>query len=71
MVGSGMGAISALSWTLLAAGGHVVIDRVLYGNTFALFTKGLTRFGVRVSVALGRNRASAAIVDQESAPAAW
>ncbi|MGB7098474.1 MAG: PLP-dependent transferase, partial [Xanthobacteraceae bacterium] len=38
-------------WTLLAAGGHVVIDKVLYGNTFALFTKGLTRFGVNVTVA--------------------
>jgi len=48
---SGMGAISATLWTLLAAGGHVVIDRVLYGNTFALFTKGLTRFGVKVTVA--------------------
>jgi methionine-gamma-lyase len=50
-VGSGMGAISALAWTLLAAGSHVVIDRVLYGNTFALFTRGLTRFGVNVSIA--------------------
>jgi methionine-gamma-lyase len=50
-VGSGMGAISALLWTLLAAGGHVVIDRVLYGNTFALFTKGLARFSVKVSIA--------------------
>lgn len=50
-VASGMGAISALLWTLLDAGSHVVIDRVLYGNTYALFTKGLTRFGVNVSVA--------------------
>jgi methionine-gamma-lyase len=50
-VASGMGAISALLWTLLEAGSHVVIDRVLYGNTFALFTKGLTRFGVGVSIA--------------------
>lgn len=50
-VASGMGAISALLWTLLEAGSHVVIDRVLYGNTFALFTKGLTRFGVKVSIA--------------------
>jgi methionine-gamma-lyase len=50
-VASGMGAISALLWTLLSAGSHTVIDRVLYGNTFALFTKGLTRFGVRVSIA--------------------
>jgi methionine-gamma-lyase len=50
-VGSGMGAICALLWTLLASGGHVVIDQILYGNTFALFTKGLTRFGVNVTVA--------------------
>ena len=27
---------------------QVVIDRILYGNTFAFFTKGLTRFGVNV-----------------------
>jgi len=50
-LGSGMGAISALLWTLLSAGSHTVIDRVLYGNTFAVFTRGLTRFGVRVSIA--------------------
>jgi methionine-gamma-lyase len=50
-VGSGMAAISALLWTLLAAGGHVVIDQVLYGNTFALFTRGLTRFGVKATIA--------------------
>jgi methionine-gamma-lyase len=50
-VASGMGAISATLWTLLAEGSHVVIDRVLYGNTYALFTKGLARFGVKVSVA--------------------
>lgn len=48
---SGMGAISALFWTLLDNGSHVVVDHVLYGNTFALLTKGLTRFGVKVSVA--------------------
>jgi methionine-gamma-lyase len=48
---SGMGAISALLWTLLAQGSHVVIDRVLYGNTFALFTRGLARFGVQATVA--------------------
>jgi methionine-gamma-lyase len=45
---SGMGAISATMWTLLNAGDSVVIDRILYGNTFAFFTKGLTRFGVNV-----------------------
>jgi methionine-gamma-lyase len=46
-----MGAISATMWTLLSAGGSVVIDRILYGNTFAFFTKGLTRFGVNVRLA--------------------
>jgi methionine-gamma-lyase len=50
-VASGMGAISATLWTLVASGGHVVTDRVLYGNTFALFTKGLPRFGVKVTIA--------------------
>jgi methionine-gamma-lyase len=46
-----MGAISATMWTLLSAGDSVVIDRILYGNTFAFFTKGLTRFGVNVRLA--------------------
>src|SRR5271163_2919466 len=36
-VASGMGAISATMWTLLRAGDSVVIDRILYGNTFAFF----------------------------------
>jgi methionine-gamma-lyase len=38
-------------WTPLNAGDSVVIDRILYGNTFALFTKGLSRFGVNVRLA--------------------
>ncbi|PKU22164.1 trans-sulfuration enzyme family protein [Telmatospirillum siberiense] len=50
-VASGMAAISATLWTLLEAGDAVVIDHTLYGNSFALFTKGLTRFGIKVSVA--------------------
>ena len=50
-VASGTGAISATMWTLLGAGDSVVIDRILYGNTFAFFTKGLTRFGVNVRLA--------------------
>jgi len=50
-VASGMAAISATLWTLLAAGDRVVIDQTLYGNTFALFTKGLTRFGIDVTIA--------------------
>ncbi|NJL07097.1 MAG: aminotransferase class I/II-fold pyridoxal phosphate-dependent enzyme [Methylacidiphilales bacterium] len=50
-VASGMGAISATLWTLLNAGDHVVIDKVLYGNSYKLFTTGLSRFGVEVTVA--------------------
>jgi len=49
-VASGMAAISGTLWTLLQAGDQVVIDHTLYGNSFALFTKGLTRFGIQVTV---------------------
>jgi len=50
-VASGMAAISSTLWTLLEAGNEVVIDHTLYGNSFALFVRGLTRFGVKVTVA--------------------
>jgi methionine-gamma-lyase len=50
-VASGMAAISSTLWTLLEAGNEVVIDHTLYGNSFALFVRGLTRFGVKVAVA--------------------
>jgi methionine-gamma-lyase len=48
---SGIGALSSTLWTLVSAGDEVVIDHILYGNTFAFFTKGLTRFGVKVLLA--------------------
>ena len=47
-VASGMAAIGSTFWTLLNAGDEVLIDHVLYGNSFAFFTKGLPRFGVNV-----------------------
>ena len=50
-VASGMAAIGSTFWTLLNAGDDVVIDHTLYGNSFAFFTKGLTRFGVTVQFA--------------------
>ena len=50
-VASGMAAISSTLWTLLQSGDQVVIDHTLYGNSFALFMRGLTRFGVKVAVA--------------------
>jgi methionine-gamma-lyase len=43
---SGMGAISNAFWTLCKAGDLVVCDKVLYGSTYAFFTKGLAKFGV-------------------------
>lgn len=50
-VASGMAAISSTLWTLLQSGDQVMIDHTLYGNSFALFMRGLTRFGVKVAVA--------------------
>jgi methionine-gamma-lyase len=47
---SGMAAITATMWTLLEAGDRVVIDRILYGNSFAFFVRGLAKFGVEVAV---------------------
>jgi methionine-gamma-lyase len=43
---SGIGALSAMMWTLVSAGDEVVIDHTIYGSSFAFFTQGLTRFGV-------------------------
>ncbi len=49
LTASGMGAITATLWTLLASGDHIVSDCTLYGCTHALFTEGLPRFGVEVT----------------------
>jgi len=45
---SGMGAITALLWTLLRPGDEIIADRMLYGCTFSFLHHGLARFGVRV-----------------------
>ena len=45
---SGMGAISAVMWTLLECGDEIIVDRTLYGASFTLFMRGLTKFGVAV-----------------------
>lgn len=45
---SGMGAITALLWTLLAPGDEVIADKTLYGCTFAFLNHGLARFGVGI-----------------------
>lgn len=47
--GSGMGAISAALWTLLAPGDEIIADKTLYGCTYALLHEGLARFGITVT----------------------
>ena len=46
---SGMGAISAVFYTLLANGDHIVADKTIYGCTFALLNHGLTKLGIEVT----------------------
>ena len=48
---SGMAAITTTCWSLLSSGDKVVIDKTLYGSTFAFFMRGLSRFGVDVVIA--------------------
>jgi methionine-gamma-lyase len=45
---SGMGAITAALWTLLAPGDELIVDKTLYGCTFAYFQHGLVKFGIKV-----------------------
>ncbi|MCA0910938.1 methionine gamma-lyase [Qipengyuania gaetbuli] len=45
---SGMGAITAVMWSILEAGDEIVTDETLYGCTFAFFRHGLAKFGVKV-----------------------
>ena len=46
---SGIGAISATLLTLASAGDEIVIDATIYGSSYAFFTKGLSRFGIRTT----------------------
>jgi len=43
---SGMGAITAVLWTLLESGDEIVADKTLYGCTFGLLKHQIERFGV-------------------------
>jgi len=44
---SGMGAISSVLWTLLSQGDEIIVDKTLYGCTFAFIRTGLAKFGVQ------------------------
>jgi methionine-gamma-lyase len=46
---SGMGAITATLWTLLAPGDEIILDKTLYGCTFSFMHHGLAEFGVTVT----------------------
>lgn len=46
---SGMGAITATLWTLLSPGDELIVDKTLYGCTFAFMNHGLARFGITVT----------------------
>ncbi|RED52009.1 methionine gamma-lyase [Aestuariispira insulae] len=46
---SGMGAITSAIWTLLEPGDEIIVDKTLYGCTFAFFQHGLAKFGVTVT----------------------
>jgi len=45
---SGMGAITSTLWTLLSPGDELIVDRTLYGCTFAFMRHGLGKFGITV-----------------------
>ncbi|MEO9876876.1 MAG: methionine gamma-lyase [Anderseniella sp.] len=46
---SGMGAISATLWTLVAPGDEIIVDKTLYGCTFSYLQHGLAKFGVVIT----------------------
>ncbi len=46
--GSGMGAITATLWSMLAPGDEILTDQTLYGCTFAFLHHGIGHFGVQV-----------------------
>ncbi len=46
--GSGMGAITATLWTLLAPGDEIIVDTTLYGCTFSFLHHGMAKFWVAV-----------------------
>lgn len=46
---SGMGAITAIFWTLLSPGDEVIVDKTLYGCTFAYMHHGLRKFGITIT----------------------
>ncbi len=64
---SGMGAITALMWTLLRPGDELITDKTLYGCTHAFFFHGLAEFGIRVrSIDMTRPEALAEAISERT-----
>ncbi|WP_272006614.1 methionine gamma-lyase [Roseovarius sp. ZX-A-9] len=64
---SGMGAISAAMWTLLAPGDEVILDKTLYGCTFSFMQHGLAKFGITIThVDLTKPENLAAAISQKT-----
>jgi methionine-gamma-lyase len=47
---SGMGAISTALWSSVEAGDEILADETLYGCTYALLSRGISRFHVKVTL---------------------
>lgn len=48
-VASGIAAITSTLWTILRTGDEIIVDKTLYGCTYAFLHKGLSKFGVKIS----------------------
>jgi O-acetylhomoserine/O-acetylserine sulfhydrylase-like pyridoxal-dependent enzyme len=46
---SGVGALTAVIWTVLKSGDEIIADKMLYGCTFGLFEHHIGRFGIKVT----------------------
>ncbi|NVK17067.1 MAG: methionine gamma-lyase [Methylocystaceae bacterium] len=46
---SGMGAITSVLWSFLEPGDELLVDKTLYGCTFAYMRHGLSRFGINLT----------------------
>ena len=57
---SGMAAISSVFLALLGAGDHIVVDRNVYGGTFALLNLDLPQLGIEVSLVNAQDHAAVA-----------
>lgn len=67
-VASGISAITSVLWTLLQAGDEIIVDKTLYGCTYAFLHKGLAKFGVQVThVDMTNPSAIADVISQKTA----